>query len=281
MPDTWEWDVSLFSGAAQYYEQGRLPYASGLADAISGILPRGGREGRRRLLDVGCGPGTLSLRLSGVFASAVGIDPDPGMIAEARRRALAAGVTTAEFIQARAEDLPMGLGPFEAAAFGQSFHWMDQDRVAAAVHGMLVADGLFLHVSDRKGAPARDRTGLTDPAPPYEEIQELVREYLGPVRRAGRGLLPGGTADGEAAVLARSGFDGPETIIVPGGETVPRSADDVIAWVHSHSGSAPGLFGDRLGAFDADLRALLARAAPRGLFAEHVPDTEVNAWRRS
>jgi hypothetical protein len=32
--------------------------------------------------------------------------------------------------------------------FGQSFHWMDRDRVAAAVHGMLPPDGLFIQVDD-------------------------------------------------------------------------------------------------------------------------------------
>lgn len=276
MPDTWKWDASLFSGTAQYYERGRLPYAPGLAGAISRILPSG-ESGR--FLDVGCGPGTLSLRLAEVFSSTVGIDPDPGMIAEARSCAAAAGNTRAEFIEARAEDLPMNLGMFEAAAFGQSFHWMDQDLVARTVRGMLTPGGLFVHVTDRKDAPPRDRSGIADPAPPYREIRDLVQRYLGPVRRAGHGVLPGGTASGEAAVLARNGFAGPERIIVPGGEVVQRTPDDLTAWVYSRSDSAIGLFGDNLAAFDADLRALLAQAAPAGHLAEHLPDTEVNVWR--
>jgi hypothetical protein len=33
--EQWEWDQSLFAGAAGYYEQGRLPYAPGLADALA------------------------------------------------------------------------------------------------------------------------------------------------------------------------------------------------------------------------------------------------------
>ncbi len=28
----WEWDETLFAGAAPYYTEGRLPYAEGLAD---------------------------------------------------------------------------------------------------------------------------------------------------------------------------------------------------------------------------------------------------------
>jgi hypothetical protein len=36
--ETWSWDESLFAGAASYYEQGRTPYAPGLADAFARSL---------------------------------------------------------------------------------------------------------------------------------------------------------------------------------------------------------------------------------------------------
>ncbi|MGH3871659.1 MAG: class I SAM-dependent methyltransferase [Pseudonocardiaceae bacterium] len=274
----WKWDESLFAGTAQYYEQGRLPYASGLADTIAGMLPPDGES--RRLLDIGCGPGTLSLRLVDVFTHSVGLDPDPEMIAEARRRAWQGGVTTAEFVQARGEDLPMDLGMFDVAAFGQSFHWMDRDQVAATVRDMLPSGGLFMQISDLKNASPRDRSGLADPAPPYEGIRELVRKHLGPVRRAGRGVLLNGTPDDEVSILARNGFDGPDRITVAAGEILLRTPEDVIAWVYSRSDSAPGLFGDGVAAFNAELCALLTEAAPHARFAEHVPDTELVVWRR-
>ncbi|HLH59561.1 MAG TPA: hypothetical protein VKV33_10470, partial [Streptosporangiaceae bacterium] len=53
--ENWSWDESLFAGTARYYEQGRLPYAPGLADVFARSLAL---DGRGRLLDVGCGPGT-------------------------------------------------------------------------------------------------------------------------------------------------------------------------------------------------------------------------------
>ncbi len=40
---SWKWDESLFAGAAEYYEQGRLPYAPGLADAVAGELALDGQ----------------------------------------------------------------------------------------------------------------------------------------------------------------------------------------------------------------------------------------------
>ncbi|MDN3356949.1 class I SAM-dependent methyltransferase [Actinomadura sp. DC4] len=264
------WDETLYAGAAGFYARGRLPYAPGLAPALAEMLAL---DGRGRLLDVGCGPGTLALLLAPLFGEVVGVDADAGMIVEAARRS--AGI---RWIHARAEDLPEGLGTFSAVSFGQSFHWMERDLVAATVHGLLRPGGAFVHVSDVKGeSPAGG--GL--PRPPYAGIEGLVRRHLGPVRRAGRGLLPQGTPGGEAAVLARAGFAGPVRRVVPGGEVLERSASDVLAWVFSLSSSAPHLFGDRRAGFERDLLRLLREVSPSGRFAEVRPGTEVLVWRRA
>jgi hypothetical protein len=169
-----------------------------------------------------------------------------------------------------------GLGEFRAAVFASSFHWMDRDRVAATVLRMLVPGGAFVHVADLKEAPAA-RTPLLAPGPPYGLIGELVRRYLGPVRRAGQGVIAAGsTPDREDLVVARAGFEGYERHVVPGGQVVARSADDLVAWTFSRSDSAPHLFGARLGDFERDLRALLGEVP----YAEHLPPTEVRIWRR-
>ncbi|MDF6043912.1 class I SAM-dependent methyltransferase [Streptomyces sp. JH14] len=277
MPSGWEWDDTLFSGAAPYYERGRLPYAPGLADTLAEALAL---DGRGRLIDVGCGPGTLALGLAHLFSEIVGVDPDSGMIAEAGRGAAEAGVAgKAHWVRARAEDLTAGLGEFTVATFGQSFHWMDRELVAATVRDMLRPGGALVHISDEK-SQTRAVDGLPCPAVPYEAMAELVRHYLGPVRRAGRGLLPHGTPGGEAEVLARAGFSGPERRVVPGGQPLERTCDDVVAWVFSMSFSAPHLFGTRRDAFEEDLRGLLREASPTERFSERVPSTEVFVWRR-
>lgn len=272
----WAWDDTLFAGAAGYYERGRLPYAAGLADVVAGEL---GLDGRGRLLDVGCGPGTLALRLADLFAEVVGVDPDGGMLTEARRGAAAAGVAAkTTWVRARAEELPEGLGTFTAATFGQSFHWMDRELVAATVKGLLEPGGALVHIADLKGE-ARSVAGLPHPAVPYTAMDELVRRYLGSVRRAGRGALPYGTPGDEAAVLARAGLSGPERRVVPGGQPLERTADDVVAGVFSMSYSTPHLFGPRRDAFEADLRGLLHASSPAGRWSERQPSTEVRVWR--
>lgn len=278
MPDGWQWDSTLFQGSAGYYTRGRLPYAPGFAETLAEAL---GLDGRGRLLDVGCGPGIVTLALARFFAEAVGVDPDRDMLAEAERQAARREVTNVRWVTARAEELPAGLGEFRVVSFAQSFHWTDRDRVAATVREMLVPGGAFVHVGDLKNPPAEPAPApLPLPAPPYVRISDLVRRYLGPVRRAGQGTLVNGTPDREDLVLARAGFEDFERHVVPAGHVVDRSADDIVAWVFSRSASAPHLFGDRLEDFERDLRGVLREASPKGRFAEHLPATEIMTWRK-
>ena len=277
-PEGWQWDESLYLGSAPYYVRGRPPYAPELAETLRRILSL---DGQGRLLDVGCGPGVVTLPLAQCFTEAVGLDPDPGMLGVGARRAADAGIENINWVRARAEDLPAGLGRFRVATFAQSFHWMDRHRVAELVFEMLEPGGALVHISDFKGDGGGDRRDETLPhsLPPYEAMRELIRRYLGPVPRAGQGLLRYGSPDGEATILRNAGFQGPECVRMLAGGVQVRTIDDLVAWVYSLSGSAPHLFAERLPVFEADLRLLLREASPSGLFAEQPPDTEVFVWR--
>lgn len=269
----WEWDETLFAGAAAYYDRGRLPNAPGLVDAFEQAL---GLDGRGRLLDVGCGPGTVTLPLTGLFQELVGLDADPGMIREAQRLASARGVVNARWVHGRAEHLPAGLGKFNVITFAASFHWMHRPVVAGIVRGMLKPDGAVVHVDNRH----QEALALDDalPAPPVECIAALRRAYLGHDRRAGQGIRNSSPGD-EAAVFRAAGFAGPELVVVPDGRTIVRSADDLVAETFSLSSTAPHLFGVRLSQFEADLRRILAEASPDGTFAVRLPDNELKIWR--
>lgn len=276
MPEGWSWDETLFLGSAPYYLQGRPPYAPSLAATLSETLPL---DGRQRVLDVGCGPGVLALELAPYVAEVVGVDPDAGMLAEAQRHAEELGIRNASWLQVRAEEIPDTLGSFWAVTFGQSFHWVDQPRVAARMRDMLESGGAFVHVANVK-TPLPERESLPYPLPPYTEIRALIAAWLGPVARAGQGRLPKGSPNTEEPVLAAAGFLGPQRVHLPPAGPLLRTEDDLVAWVWSLSGSAPHLFGTRRGEFEAELRALLRRASRDGVFAEWLPDTDVRIWRK-
>ena len=90
-----EWDESLYGGSAAYYATGRLPYPQAMAEALAVEL---GLDGHGRLLDVGCGPGSLALLLAPLFEQVVGVDADREMIEAARREAAGRGVVNAEWV---------------------------------------------------------------------------------------------------------------------------------------------------------------------------------------
>ena len=272
----WEWDESLYAGSAPYYVTGRMPYPEVLPAVLRDRL---GLDGAGRLLDVGCGPGSLTLPLAPLFEAAVGVDADPDMIAEARRGAGRLRLHHVTWRHLRAEELPADLGTFRVVTFAQSFHWMDQPVVARRVRTMIEPGGCWVHVfaTTDRGVPGDDP--LDHPRPPWDAIGELIARYLGPVRRAGRGVLPTGTRSGEEDVMRGAGFAGPERVEVRRGEVVTRSADDVVAAVFSLSGSAPHLFGERRGAFEDDLRGLLRESSPGGLFCERAREVALVIWR--
>jgi SAM-dependent methyltransferase len=275
MDSSWTWDPTLFAGTAKHYVKGRITYAPQTAERLAAAL---GLDGSGRLLDVGTGPGDVALILAPYFEKVIGVDPDPEMLAQATSRARDLNVDNAQWLQLKAEDLSPDLGYFRVVAFGQSFHWMDRERVAS-VYRLLEPGGFFVHLTVQGGAAPTD-VGPGARAVPYDDTAALVRRYLGPVRRAGQRTLPQGTPDNEDAVLAAAGFAAETEIALSGGELMQRSVDDIVAWVFSRSDSAPHLFGDDLPQFESDLRRLLSSTSAHGMFVEPRPDTIVRIWHK-
>jgi SAM-dependent methyltransferase len=274
--EDWVWDDTVFEGTAAYYRQGRKPYAPALAHALAEHLHL---DGRGRLLDVGCGPGTVALFFAHLFEDVLGLDPDSGMLAEAKRAAAEEGIINASWLQLRAEDLPGPLGTFRVISFGQSFHWMDRPRVASAVREMLDVNGAVVQVDLWHNTPS-NQVLASGPYPPIPEaaIDELRRRWLGPDRRAGQGFR-NTSPDGEDAVFQAAGFAPEEQVIVPDDRILERSVGDVVAWVLSTSSTAPHLFGDHLDDFIKDLRSLLLDVSPEGAFSVALSDNRLRVRR--
>ena len=263
-------DPDLYTGAAPYYSVGRVAYPPELADRIAAELAL---DGTGRMLDVGCGPGSLTLLLAERFAYAVGVDPDAGMLDEAERQARAVGVRNVSWRRLYAEDLPADLGTFRLIAFAQSFHWMDRPRVARTAYKMLTADGACVHVHATTHRGVETDAELPLPSPPYAALDELTRRYLGPppVRDQGK--------NGEAEIYRAAGFRGPIPITVAR-PVITRTAEEIIAAHLSLSSSTPHLFGNRLDAFLAEARALLRQASLTREFSEQMREIAADVWRK-
>jgi SAM-dependent methyltransferase len=265
------YDPTIFEGAAAHYRPGRPPYSPQLEAVLTEEL---GLDGTGRLLDGGCGPGILTIRLAHLFQDVVGLDPDAAMLAEGRRIADERDIENIRWVHARAEELPEAApGPYRLVTFGQSFHWTDEPRVAETVYDMLEPGGalaLIVHTVEGRDAPPNPGS----PPIPHDEIRALVAEYLGPDVRSGQGLAPVRRHRFED-ILVRSRFGAPRQLFAPGIPDLLRDSESVLSGYFSMSSSAPHLYGDRVEDFAAEVRELLASRSPDGLFWDWPGDTEV------
>ncbi len=116
----------------------RPPYAAGAVSFLVDLA--GGSNGR--ILDLGCGTGELTRRMSADVHSIIAMDRSPGMVAAARR--LPGGdAPNVEWIVGRAEDFPLSRR-FTLAVAAESFHWFDWDTLCARLSEVLGACPLVL-----------------------------------------------------------------------------------------------------------------------------------------
>ncbi|MGH9110845.1 MAG: class I SAM-dependent methyltransferase, partial [Acidimicrobiales bacterium] len=241
------YDPTIYLGAAPYYAQGRPPYSTELVATLNREV---GLDGRGRLLDVGCGPGILTIELAPHGNEAIGLDPDAEMLAEATGRAQRHDLTNVNWVQAVAEHVPfLKCGAFSLVTFGQSFQWTDREPVAEAVYERLEPGGAIVLIAPTvAGRP--EPTGPGHPSIPHDEVKALIDRYLGPRRRAGQGIasIP---PDRYEDALARTRFGVPSIVFAPGRPDIVRDIDSVVAGDYSMSWAAPHLFGDKRPPFEA------------------------------
>jgi SAM-dependent methyltransferase len=271
------YDPAIYDGAAVHYRYGRPAYSPELEALLAEEL---GLDGSGRLLDAGCGPGILTVRLAHLFEEAVGLDPDAEMIAEGRRAAEERGIANITWVQALAEDLPGAApGTYRVVTFGQSFWWTDEVHVAEAVYDMLEPGGalvLIMHKADGRTVPPSPGP----PPVPHAEIHSLVEKYLGSTRRAGHGAARVRARSADEDAIARTRFSGPRVIFAPGIPDLVRDTESVLSGYFSMSWSAPHLFGDRVEAFATEVRGVLRARSPEGVFWDWPGDTKVILARK-
>ena len=237
------YDPDLFAGTATWYRRHRPPYGQ---EALDHVIRAFGLDGTGRLLDVGCGPGILSVPLSAHVGEVLALDPDAGMLAEAKVHAAEAGRDNITWMRAGSEELSPVLGRFRCAVFGQSLHWMDRDAVFRALKDLLEDGGGFALINPGARRPIESWEPLIEP---------VIARYLTPLNSPQRN-----PEREHAPALARSGF-----VIEPDTEyrlSITRTAESVIGYCRSTSGASARRLGDRAEAFDNDVREVLGRAYP-------------------
>lgn len=216
------WDPEAYARNAQF--------VSDLGQGVVELLRPCAGE---RILDLGCGDGTLALALAQAGATVVGIDSSPEFVTAARARGLDARVMDAQQLAFTAE--------FDAVFSNAALHWMrDADAVIAGVRRALKPGGRFVGEFGGHGNVAAIQTALI-----------AVLKSRG-VEGAGRSPWYFPTAEGYRTKLEAHDFTVETIVTIPRPTPLPTG---MRGWLETFAGSFLE------GIEDADRSALLDEVA--------------------
>jgi trans-aconitate methyltransferase len=223
------------SVARAYYT--RPPYPEEIFDTLEALIP----QRPRRVLELGCGAGDLTIELARRVDHLDAVEPSEAMLAEARQRdgAVAPNI---HWHLASAEQFQIA-GTYSLACAGASLHWMDWDVVLPKVASGLEAGGMLAIIDRELECPWNKEILKLIPAystnkkfQRYDLIDELSSREL--FKEAGRKT----------------------TAPVP----FSQSIEDYIESFHSRNGFSRERMGrDAAGEFDAAVREVVSRQGAR------------------
>ncbi len=216
-------------------------------------------NGKGKLLDLGCGTGQILLPLAKDFEEIVGLDIEPDMIMEAKKEAQKRNVKNVRWITGKAEDISEQMGTFRLATAGASLHWRDGAEVLKEIYGVSEAQGGVALIQN-------PTSGWTNNKEEWKKVRkEVIQKYLGEERRNGSFLEK--WKDWEE-LLEESPFGGYDEWIHD--YEIVWSLEQAIGYLYSTSFARREMFGDRIEAFEEELKQKLLNCEPSGIFREKV-----------
>lgn len=260
-PELFNNDQKLFTDAAQYYTKYRPKYESEFFDYIIDSFKL---DGKGRLLDLGCGTGQLAIPFAKNFEEVIGLDPEKGMLEEAKKEAKKAGVKNIKWVLSKAEEITKKMGTFRLVTMGASFHWMKQEEVLEKIYNLTEKNGGVVIMYDTSYSMGWEKKDIGQ----WKKIRlDILKKYLGEKRRAGNSFYKKPEKTFED-LLDDSSFGNHEKWTHEYVRT--WTIDTIIGFIYSTSFAAPRLFGNRIREFEEELKTELLKIEPSGIFKEKV-----------
>lgn len=242
-----------FQSAVPYYERYRLGYPERLIARVVALL---GLKQGDAVLDLGCGPGSLSVPFARAGMAVTAADPEPEMLAAADEAARAAGVTL-QLWRGGSYDLTADMGPYRLVTIGRAFHWMDRMATLAMLDRIVTPGGAVAFFHD---------------AHPVLPENEWFKRLCKVGDRYGRSAQPH-IAERKALghrryepFLFQSAFSELDGLTVTIRKSI--SEDEIVGRAFSQSTTSPDKLGAKADAFEAELRERLRELSPDGKFIE-------------
>ncbi len=216
-----------FRSTAPYYSRYRPAYPPEL---ILRLAEGAALDREARVLDLGCGPGSLAIPLAEFAGHVVAVDAEPAMIEELSREA-PANVTA---VTGRAEAVDEQWGSFRLVTAGRAIHWFDAPFVLNTLSKITTTVALC-------GDDIRE-----------SEVQSLALALAAEL--IDEPPIPGPRFR-YTDVLRASPFSDVEVISVEVERT--WTPDELIGFVYSTAAASPERLGERRAEFEAHLRKRL------------------------
>ncbi|MFJ8828875.1 class I SAM-dependent methyltransferase [Micromonospora aurantiaca] len=128
---------------ATYYARHRRGYPPEVLDALAAAFRLGADD---TVVDLGCGTGQLSIPLADRVGAVIGMDPEPDMLAIARRTAVDGGTANATWVLGGDSDVPalsrlLGGRTVGALTVAVAIHFMDRDTLFQAARPLVRPGG--------------------------------------------------------------------------------------------------------------------------------------------
>jgi ubiquinone/menaquinone biosynthesis C-methylase UbiE len=228
-----------------------------------------------RVLDLGCGTGQIAIPISSFVREVVAMDPEPEMVIEGKKQARVHGIENIVWIEGGSEELPRmkeSLGNFKLILMGNSFHWMDRDKIL---------DELFEITTDGGGIVITGSNNIWNIWSGVlndwqSAVKDIIRKWLGEKRRAGSGFFQVIPRRHEEFVR-ESKFKNLE--IWTHHWTVSFTIDEVIGNLYSTSWANPGVLGTNKEEFEKELKEALSKVDPSGKYTNEGDLEAILAWK--
>jgi len=194
------WDPKSYAKEAGFVSTLGLPVVELLA-------PKSGE----RILDLGCGDGTLALKLMEIGCEVVGVDASSEFVAAARQKGVDARCMDGQKLVFDHE--------FDGAFSNAALHWMTNPQtVIAGVHRALKPSGRFVGEFGGRGNVARI----------VEALNQTLREFNVDPESLDPWYFP--SADEYGKLLTEGGFSVRDMTLFP--RPTPLS-DDILGWLNT------------------------------------------------